>query len=248
MSDLPIKKTYRILLAEDDHATVEFVTAALERYNFVITPANEGRKALRYLSQDSFELMLCDVMMPYVDGFKTMENARENSLPMPPVIMLTALHDQESVIRAKKLGAAGYLGKPCTAAQLLAKVKLVLRLTDEDLFDKFAHPFSINTGISNDSVILTLVGCPVKNPLVELIKVLGRVATVQNAFKGAQVKVGLDFLYAIGSFEHFKGIAAHLQKFYHISKPNIIFSGPFFEHADKELLMAFKREFTVTDS
>jgi CheY-like chemotaxis protein len=246
MPEQPIKKTYRILLAEDDHGTVEFVTAALERYNFRVTHAGEGRAALRHLSQESFELMLCDVMMPHVDGFKALENARENRLPLPPVIMLTALHDQESVLRAKKLGAAGYLAKPCTAPQLIAKVKATLQLADDDLVDKSALPFTINTSVSENTLLLTLAGCPTKSPLGDLIKTMGRVSTLQSAFKGAQFKVGVEFIYAGAAFEYLKAMAGYLQKSYHISKPNIQFAGPFFDHVEGLLLGPFKQEFTVT--
>ncbi len=245
MQQQPIKKTYRILLAEDDHGTVEFVTAALERYNFTVTHAGEGRAALRRLSEESFELMLCDVMMPHIDGFKALENARENRVPIPPVIMLTALHDQESVLRAKKLGAAGYLAKPCTATQLIAKVKATLELADEDLVDKSALPFTIKTSVTDNTLMLSLVGCPMKNPLGDLIKAMARVATLQLAFKAAEIQAGTDFLYAAAAFEYLKAMAGYLQKSYHISRPNIQFSGPFFSHADKVSLHAFKEDFSV---
>lgn len=247
MEEQPTKKIYRILLAEDDHGTAEFVIAALERYNFKLTHASEGRTALRHLSESSFDLMLCDVMMPHVDGFKALETAREKNMPMPPIVMLTALHDQESVLRAKKLGAIGYLAKPCTAPQLLAKVKAVLKLEDNDLIDKTTLRFTVNTGISENTLLLNLVGCPVKNPMSEFIKAIGAAATSHGMFKGAQIQVGLEFIYAAGAAEHLKALAAYLLKSYHISKPSIEFSGLFFQHAEPEQIRSIKEDYTVTD-
>lgn len=246
MTDQKLKKIYRVLLAEDDAGTVEFVTAALERYNFHVREATDGRAALKYLAEESFDLVLCDIMMPYVDGFKALEGAQSKGLPLPLVIMLTALHDQESVIRAKKLGAVGYLAKPCTAPQLLAKVKNTLAIADNDLLDKTELPFEIAGADAEKTMILQIVGCPVKNPLADFMKAVNKVATAHGPFKGAQIQVGAEFAYDKNAFIHLKAMANYLQKSWHMSRPNIIFNGDFFSHAEPHGSAEFKADFTVS--
>lgn len=245
MADQKIKRIYRVLLAEDDAGTVEFVTAALERYNFHVREATDGRVALKYLGEESFDLILCDIMMPYVDGFKALEGAQSRGLPLPPVIMLTALHDQESVIRAKKLGAVGYLAKPCTAGQLLAKVKSTLALADADLVDKTGLPFDIAAAAAGKTVVLRIVGCPVKNPLADFMKAANKIALSSGQFKEAQLQVGAEFAYDKGAFNHLRAMANYLQKSWHMVRPNIIFTGDFFKQDELPGGAEFKADFTV---
>lgn len=240
-------KIYRVLLAEDDAAATDFVVATLSRFNFSVRTASDGRTALRYLAEESFELMLCDVMMPYVDGFKLLETARAHNTPLPPVVMLTALHDHESVLKAKKLGAVGYLVKPATVQQLLTKVKTMLNLSDGLLIDKTTMPFAVGTGMANHELLISLIGCPVKNPQAEFMKAVAGAVATHGRFYAAEIDASTEFAYASAAFEYLGAMAEYLQKNLEIPRNSVRFTGDFFGAAESHAIMKFKQHHIILD-
>lgn len=125
IAEKEIKDQVSILVVEDDHDSRQLVTRFLENYGYAVTPAEDGVSALLQLGKQRFNLIISDVNMPNLDGFKLLEMKGQKGIETP-VIFLTSLSDPEDMSRALGLGAADYITKPTKKDILLAKVKNVL--------------------------------------------------------------------------------------------------------------------------
>jgi type II secretory ATPase GspE/PulE/Tfp pilus assembly ATPase PilB-like protein/DNA-binding response OmpR family regulator len=119
------KDTISILVVEDDHDSRKLITRFLENNGYTVTPAEDGVSALLQLGKDTFDLIISDVNMPNLDGFKLLEMKGQKGIETP-VIFLTSRSDPEDMSRGLGLGAADYITKPTKKDILLAKVKAVL--------------------------------------------------------------------------------------------------------------------------
>jgi len=125
IAEKEIKDKISILVVEDDHDSRRLVTRFLENYGYTVTPAEDGVSALLQLGKDTFDLIISDVNMPNLDGFKLLEMKGQKGIETP-VIFLTSRSDPEDMNRGLGLGAADYITKPTKKDILLAKVKTVL--------------------------------------------------------------------------------------------------------------------------
>jgi two-component system KDP operon response regulator KdpE len=115
----------RILVIEDDAALRGMVTASLERGGHRVSTAPDGRAGLEALRSADLDIVLLDIGLPFVDGWRilaTLEGHRQ-----PSVIVISARGDEQDKVRALDLGADDYLTKPFGADELLARVRAVLR-------------------------------------------------------------------------------------------------------------------------
>jgi DNA-binding response OmpR family regulator len=229
VSSLRKFKVYRVLLVEDDEQFAKFVLAALSRFNFFLRYAGDGRFALKFLKEEPFDLMLCDIAMPHVDGFKLLEKAPSQGLKMPPVLMLTGLKDRENVIKAIAHGAVGYITKPSTLENLMARIKETLKLTDDMLVDKTTMPFSAscNKGDIGEWHIF-LSGCPIKDPLKEI-----KQAIVEATPRGARahnvtIHVAAEFACEGRADIFLDDLAKYLNKQFLVPWTSTRFTGDFF--------------------
>ncbi len=116
---------YQILLVEDDVELSELLVEYLELYGFAITMVHNGRDAIERLGKESYDLIILDVMLPQRNGFEVLRHVRQFS--QTPVIMLTARGDEIDRIVGLEMGADDYLPKPCNPAELMARMKAILR-------------------------------------------------------------------------------------------------------------------------
>ena len=115
-----------ILIVEDDKAINDLIMLNLKLVGNECMQAFDGKKAIIALEQNTPDLVLLDVMIPYQDGFSLME---QNIFKDIPVIFLTAKCNTADKVRGLKLGADDYITKPFEAVELLARVEAVLRRT-----------------------------------------------------------------------------------------------------------------------
>ena len=114
-----------ILIVDDNP---KFLADALPMYGYDITVANDGLEALKILMDKTFDLILLDVMMPNMDGWDTLKAIRNNKKTQYiPVIMITAVSEDQKVVSGLKIGADDYIVKPFILPNLLARVEAVLR-------------------------------------------------------------------------------------------------------------------------
>ena len=116
-----------VLVVDDEKALRDFVRRNLEVRNYLVETAANGLEALAKLQQQSFDLIILDLMMPNMDGLETTRRVRTNS--RVPIIVLTALGEETDKIQAFEFGVDDYLTKPFGVGELLARVRAVLRRT-----------------------------------------------------------------------------------------------------------------------
>jgi DNA-binding response OmpR family regulator len=116
----------RILVVDDDQAILRMVGDKLHRAGFEVLSAASGREALDLIDRRGLpHLAIVDLMMPQMDGFEFCQRVQHFS--DLPVIMLTAVDEEETVIRGIELFAEDYVTKPFSPRELLARVRRVLR-------------------------------------------------------------------------------------------------------------------------
>ena len=123
-SDEP-KQQRRILVADDDPSIAQLVQTALRDPRYDLVAAENGLQAITEFKKGRFDLVILDVMMPYVDGFEATQRIREVS--DVPIIILTSRDGVDDVVHGFELGADDYITKPFKIAELLARVEAILR-------------------------------------------------------------------------------------------------------------------------
>ena len=116
------------ILVVDDNP--KYLADALPMYGYDVTVANDGLEALKILDQKEgvFDLILLDVMMPNMDGWDTLKAIRSNKkIKYIPVIMITAVSEDQKVVSGLRIGADDYIVKPFILPNLLARIEAVLR-------------------------------------------------------------------------------------------------------------------------
>lgn len=117
----------RILVVDDDENILNLEKTILEQKGFDVTSAAGGAQALTILAEQTFDLILLDVMMPEVDGFTVCRKIKEDArLKDIPVIFLTAKGGGEALAEGFESGAVMYINKPFTANKLLTIVNTML--------------------------------------------------------------------------------------------------------------------------
>ncbi len=117
----------KILIVDDNP---KYLEDALPMYGYEIAVATDGIQALKILSKDaeSINLVLLDVMMPNMNGWDTLKAIRTSEKTKTlPVIMLTAVNEEQKIVSGLKIGADDYIVKPFILPNLLARIEAVLR-------------------------------------------------------------------------------------------------------------------------
>jgi diguanylate cyclase (GGDEF)-like protein len=124
--------TERILVVDDDPDILKFVEMNLELDGFEVTLAGGGREALEQAKASPPDLMLLDVMMPEIDGLTVLRRMRSDpSMANIPVIVLTARSLAEDRVKGLDLGADDYITKPFDLEELIARIRTVLRRSQQ---------------------------------------------------------------------------------------------------------------------
>lgn len=118
----------RILIVDDEPRIRQLIREYLEHEGFSCTEATDGSAALAQLSGSSFDLVLLDIMMPFVDGMTCLREMRARKITTP-VIMLTARGEEYDRIAGLEGGADDYIVKPFSPREMVARVKAVLSRT-----------------------------------------------------------------------------------------------------------------------
>jgi len=115
----------RILVVDDDRSIAKFITANLKNRAYEVLTAYNGSQAIEIWEVEEIDLILLDLVMPKMDGLAVCQYVRQFS--DVPIIVLSALDDEERKVKALDLGADDYLTKPFGLQELLARVRAVLR-------------------------------------------------------------------------------------------------------------------------
>jgi two-component system copper resistance phosphate regulon response regulator CusR len=116
----------RVLIVEDDRKVAEFVARGLRAESFAVDLANDGREGQGYLDTYPYDLLILDLMLPHVSGTELLRRARR-AHPHLPVLVLTARDATRDKVEHFEAGADDYLTKPFDFAELLVRVRALLR-------------------------------------------------------------------------------------------------------------------------
>lgn len=117
----------RILIADDDPSIATLIQVTLKDPRYEIVAVKNGLEALKEFEEKDrdFDVVILDVMMPYVDGFEACERIREQS--DVPIVILTSRDGTDDIIHGFELGADDYITKPFKTVELIARVEAILR-------------------------------------------------------------------------------------------------------------------------
>lgn len=123
------KQSVSILIVDDEPANIQLLANVLTEEGYAIEFAMDGEQALIWAKSKQFDLILLDIMMPGMSGYKVCQKIRENpETGDTPIIFLTAKTDSESVVKGFGVGAMDYITKPFNKAELLARVHTHLKI------------------------------------------------------------------------------------------------------------------------
>mgnify|MGYP004531679165 FL=1 len=121
----------KILFAEDERELSKAITKILTINNYDVTSVYNGKEALSELKENSFNVIILDIMMPVLDGISCLKQLRQNGLKTP-VILLTAKSQIDEKVEGLDSGANDYLTKPFSYKELLARIRAVTRIQKEE--------------------------------------------------------------------------------------------------------------------
>ena len=123
----------RILVIEDDPDIVELLRYNLEKEDYQVTSATNGKSGLDLLRKSGCDLLILDLMLPQLSGLDVCKEIRkDDSLESLPIIMLTARGEETDRVLGLELGADDYVTKPFSVREMVARVKALLRRTERD--------------------------------------------------------------------------------------------------------------------
>lgn len=114
----------KILIVDDNKRNIQVLAGFLANNDYQVEYALDGPRALEWLKDENFDLVILDVMMPMMDGFQVCQAMKQNEATRDiPVIFLTARSDSESIIRGFQAGGVDYISKPFNSWELLTRVR-----------------------------------------------------------------------------------------------------------------------------
>ncbi len=125
----------KILLVEDDHALRFIVKDNLSQNGYLVDTAIDGNEAVKLFEKGRYHLIILDVMLPLIDGFKVAEHIRKSDENIP-IIFLTARSMTEDKITGLTIGGDDYISKPFSMEELLLKIKIFLRRSNTTAYEE----------------------------------------------------------------------------------------------------------------
>jgi two-component system response regulator RegX3 len=164
----------RILLVDDEPSLVSGLTYALEREQYDVEVAADGERALAAALNQSFDLVILDLMLPKLSGEEVCRQIRARS--DLPIIMLTAKDSERELIEGLAMGADDYVTKPFSASELMGRISALLRRRE---LDRTANEQLVRTVIDLVNDAVTLDGRSIQLTPSEF-KILGLLSTTPD--------------------------------------------------------------------
>ena len=117
---------HRLLIVDDESSLADFLALLFQGEGYDVTTAGSVDEARKSLERATFDLILCDILMPDGNGLDLLRDIKAGGAGGPQVIMMTAYTSTKSAIEAMKLGAADYVSKPFDVEEVVAAIDRVL--------------------------------------------------------------------------------------------------------------------------
>ncbi|HEX4774034.1 MAG TPA: response regulator transcription factor [Candidatus Saccharimonadales bacterium] len=135
----------RILVVEDDHTIAQAIKEGLEQESFAVDLAFEGEEGYLSASNDDYDLLILDIMLPGMNGFEIARKLRDDA-NHTRILMLTARDQVPDRVRGLNTGADDYMIKPFSFEELLARIRALLRRPNESIGEVLgAGDLTLNT-------------------------------------------------------------------------------------------------------
>jgi DNA-binding NarL/FixJ family response regulator len=189
----------KLLLVDDDPSLVLLLKDYLGFQGYQVTTVNNGFQALTLLEKDIPDMIICDVMMPEVDGYEFLKSLRKHQdIGWIPVLFLSALGQSLDRIKGLKLGANAYMNKPFEPEELLAQVKSMLNQSSQiqqyvNLSPPITPPIQVNPAVkatTSELKILRLLAKGFGNKKIAMELKLSQ-RTVESHISNLLSKTGL---------------------------------------------------------
>ncbi|WP_339894587.1 response regulator transcription factor [uncultured Algibacter sp.] len=118
----------KIVLAEDNTTLSLLLKFRLEKEGFDLFMAKDGKEALELIESNSPDLIITDIMMPFMSGLEVISHIRNKLNSETPIIVFSAAGQEEMVLKAFNLGANDFMGKPFSPNELMIRVKRLLKI------------------------------------------------------------------------------------------------------------------------
>lgn len=164
----------KILFLEDEPTIQDVLTEYMKLQNYEVVPAADGEEAIKLLKHQVFDLGVLDIMVPKINGLEVLKYIREKNIDMA-TIMLTAIDDEQTQVKAFNLYADDYVIKPVSPLILLKRIETILRrmknssqnmelrdglFLNEDAYQAFYNNEPLNLTLSEFLLLQTLVKEP----------------------------------------------------------------------------------------
>ncbi len=165
-----IMKNYHILVVEDDQEIQELIKQFLMTQQYKVIVASDGLEGMKQFNKQSFDLILLDVMMPNLNGFEVAKMIRSQS--NIPIIMLTALEEEQDQMKGFDLGIDDYITKPFSFHVLMRRVEAVLRRSNNQSTDNHFVFRELHVDGDAYKVYLNKVEVPLTTKEFEILQLL----------------------------------------------------------------------------
>jgi len=116
----------KVLIVDDEEVIRKLLRIHLVKWGYEVREAVDGTQAIEQIGKDDFDLLICDILMPNMDGWQVLKEVKSNPKTKDmPVIVLTAKNQDNDMFKGYDLGASYYMTKPFTKDQLLYGLRLM---------------------------------------------------------------------------------------------------------------------------
>lgn len=123
----------RILICEDEEIMLTALEFRLRKAGFEVLLAENGKIALERIKKEKPDLVVADIMMPFVTGLELIEFIRKDMRSALPIIVISALEHEDTVLEAFRIGATDFITKPFKPNELVLRIKRIFQ--DSDIND-----------------------------------------------------------------------------------------------------------------
>ncbi len=117
----------KILICEDEEILLTALQFRLGKQGFATLIAKDGKQALQLIQDEKPDLVVADVMMPYVNGLELIDFVRNDYKNDVPIVVISALEDDEVVLEAFRLGATDFIAKPFKPMELVLRIRKIFQ-------------------------------------------------------------------------------------------------------------------------
>ncbi len=122
----------KILIAEDDGMIMKLIRTRLEKDGYEVDTASNGDLALEKIKTEYFDLIITDIMMPFISGLELVSTLKNTLKKQTPIIVLSNMHLEATILEAFRLGADDFITKPFSPNELSVRVAKILNRIQKD--------------------------------------------------------------------------------------------------------------------